>query len=74
LPNLLAGKSLVEERVQDKVNAHALFQSIQSLLEDEIKQEELNLEYLRIHQLLRKNANESAAQAVLNLITKRSKP
>ena len=69
LPNLLAGKSLVEEKVQNKVNAIELFDSITSLLQDENKQEKLNLEYLKIHRLLRKNANVAAAEAVLNLIT-----
>ncbi|PCJ40397.1 MAG: lipid-A-disaccharide synthase [SAR86 cluster bacterium] len=69
LPNLLAGKKLVEERVQKEVNAPALFHSLQKLLEDKNKQEQLNLEYLQIHQSLRKNANARAAEAVLSLIT-----
>jgi lipid-A-disaccharide synthase len=69
LPNLLAGKRLVEERVQNKVNAEALFQGIQSLLDDEEKQEQLNLEYLQIHQSLRKNANAAAAEAVLDSVS-----
>jgi len=71
LPNLLAGKKLVEERVQGEVNAEDLLQSLKSLLEDENKQEQVNLEYLKIHQSLRKNANASAAEAVLNLISVR---
>ncbi|MFL2840885.1 MAG: lipid-A-disaccharide synthase [Pseudohongiellaceae bacterium] len=69
LPNLLAGKKLVEERVQNEVNAPALFQSLQKLLEDKNKQAQLNLEYLQIHQSLRKHANAKAAEAVLHLIT-----
>ena len=72
LPNLLAGKVLVEEKVQSGVNAVALFHGIQTLLQDKNKQVELNLEYLQIHHLLRKNANARAAEAVLNLITQRS--
>lgn len=71
LPNLLAQKALVEERVQNEVNPTELCQSIQILLEDKNKQEQLNLEYLQIHQMLRKNANASAAEAVLNLISQR---
>ncbi|MDG2091303.1 MAG: lipid-A-disaccharide synthase [Gammaproteobacteria bacterium] len=69
LPNLLAGKVLVEEKVQSEVNAEALFHGIQALFQDKNKQVELNLEYLKIHRLLRKNANARAAEAVLNLIT-----
>jgi lipid-A-disaccharide synthase len=68
LPNLLAGKGLVEERVQNDVNAPALFQSIKILLEDKEKQEQLNTDFLKIHQALRKNANATAAESVLKLI------
>lgn len=68
LPNLLAGKRLVEERVQNEVNAEALFQGVQHLLEDKEKLQELSADYLEIHQTLRKNANTSAAEAVLTLI------
>lgn len=68
LPNLLAGKRLVEERVQNDVNAPALFQSIKILLEDKEKQEQLNTDFLKIHQALRKNANATAAESVLKLI------
>ena len=70
LPNLLAGKPLVEEKVQAGVNARALFESIGCLLEDEEKQHSLNREYTQIHQSLRKNANETAAKAISMLINK----
>ena len=69
LPNLLAGKKLVEERVQNEVNAPALMNSLHTLLEDEDKQKALNMEYLQIHQTLRRNANSKAAEAVLELIS-----
>ena len=55
---------------QDKTNLSiSLFQGIQSLLDDEEKQEQLNLEYLQIHQSLRKNANAAAAEAVLDSVS-----
>lgn len=69
LPNLLAGKPLVEERVQDDVNADALFHSIQKLLVDPDKQEQLNSDYLQIHHSLRKDANARAAEAVLGVLS-----
>lgn len=69
LPNLLAGKPLVEERVQDDVNADALFHSIQKLLVDPDKQEQLNSDYLQIHHSLRKDANATAAEAVLGVLS-----
>ena len=68
LPNLLAGKQLVEEKVQAEVNAASLYRSLIPLMEDRPRQESLNLAYQEIHQQLRQNASESAAKAVLELI------
>ncbi len=70
LPNLLAGKKLVEERVQDQVQAEALFESLQKLMQDQDQQALLNKQYSAIHQQLRRNANQSAADAVLSLVAK----
>ncbi len=53
LPNLLAGIALVEERVQHEVNASALFESVQHLMDDKEKQKQLSADYLKIHHTLR---------------------
>ena len=68
LPNLLAGKKLVAEKVQLDVEAESLYRDISRLLENKEAQASLNREYQEIHEQLRLSANERAAQAVLDLI------
>jgi lipid-A-disaccharide synthase len=68
LPNLLAGKKLVDELVQGEVNEDNLFNRIKELMEDEQKQEAIKKEYDKIHQTLRQNASKKAAQEILNLV------
>lgn len=70
LPNILAGKKLVDELVQDQVNADNLFSKLQELMNDQGKLESLKGEYTKIHHTLRQNANEKAAREVLDLIGK----
>lgn len=67
LPNLLAGKELVPELIQDDVTpeklAEALMQSFQ-------RGNELLEEYQRIHRMLSRDASNVAADAVLALVNK----
>lgn len=62
LPNLLAGRELVPERLQDKASPHLLAQELLQLLNK--PQEELLAEFRRIHLSLRLNANKIAVQAI----------
>ena len=69
LPNLLAGKALVEELVQQQVNPQALAAKAKALLlQPATEHEALLQEYTEIHLKLRKDANNKAAQAVLALL------
>jgi lipid-A-disaccharide synthase len=68
LPNLLAGKKLVAEKVQEDVDGDSLYRDLKKLLENREAQESLNQEFKQIHQQLQQSANEKAAQAVLELI------
>ena len=67
LPNLLAGKALVPEFIQDKATVENLGQAILGYLDEPSRVAELTGEFNRIHHTLRQQANESAAQAVLAL-------
>lgn len=67
LPNLLAGEKLVEELVQDQVEPRALADKMASLLQ-EGEQLALQSRYLAIHQTLRREASQRAADAVLALL------
>lgn len=71
LPNLLAGKKLVPEYSQSAVKSENLFPAVKHYLEEEHIEKSLHLEFLSIHQKLRLNASQQAAQAVLKLLCKR---
>ncbi|MDT8398089.1 MAG: lipid-A-disaccharide synthase [Pseudomonadales bacterium] len=73
LPNLLAGKKIVAEYLQNEVNADTLEPPLSALL---ARRELPGLleEYETIHQQLRRGASATAARAVLELLCKKQKP
>lgn len=67
LPNLLAGKGLVPELIQDQATPEKLAEALlDSLSKFEQDNDTLN-EFNRIHQLLALNAGDKAAEAVLSI-------
>ena len=72
LPNLLAGECLVEEITQNDICPEILTDKVLNLLNIENWQEKLKI-FDDIHQLLRKNANETAAQAVIDYLRSKGK-
>ena len=72
LPNLLAGEYLVEEITQNDVCAEILTPKLLKLLSDELWCNKLHV-FDDIHILLRQNANQSAAQAVIDYLKERGK-
>lgn len=73
LPNLLAGKVLVPEFLQDDATASNIGDAVLSLLADPEKTSELQREFAVIHHQLKKNASVMAAQAVADLIERESR-
>jgi lipid-A-disaccharide synthase len=67
LPNLLAGEKLVDELVQDQVEPHVLADKMYKLLQ-EGEQTALQSRYIAIHQVLRREASQRAADAIFGLI------
>ncbi len=67
LPNLLAGKKLIPEFVQEKANVDSIAESVMNLL-DSSNQSELIKQFTDIHYTLRQNANEKAALAILRIL------
>jgi len=67
LPNLLAGDYLVEEITQDDVCPEILTPKVLSLLTDDSWQDKLEI-FNDIHALLSQNADQTAAQAVLDYL------
>jgi lipid-A-disaccharide synthase len=68
LPNLLAGKQLVPEYIQDRVTVPNLVAEINSIFRNPAASEELLVEFETIHKSIRLNANRQAADSVLKLI------
>lgn len=68
LPNILAGRLLVPEMIQDKAEPEALFNELQPLLEGNSKEQTDN--FKAIHLALRQNASAKAAEATLKLINR----
>jgi len=68
LPNLLAGKEIVPECLQNKCRPEILGENIMKWLEDEIAVSALEKEFMGLHNLLRKNAGQVAANRVLQLL------
>ena len=67
LPNLLAGRDLVPEILQDRVTPESLGAAVLRWLDDPDARAGLAAEFCRIHQVLRRGADARAADAVLSL-------
>jgi lipid-A-disaccharide synthase len=67
LPNLLAGQKMVPELLQNAVTAENLFTEIDTLMASGSDRRAIVDTWRQIHRSLRRNANESAATAVLEL-------
>ncbi|WP_350306761.1 lipid-A-disaccharide synthase [Photorhabdus viridis] len=70
LPNLLSGKELVKELLQEKCQPQELADELLSLLQGSEKVEALKQTFLHLHESIRCHADEQAAQAVLELAGK----
>jgi lipid-A-disaccharide synthase len=71
LPNLLAGERLVPEFMQHEATPEKLAPALLDFLNYPEKTAALKTKFTEIHQQLRCDANHSAANAVLNLLTKK---
>jgi lipid-A-disaccharide synthase len=68
LPNLLAGRELVPERLQEDVRADVLGPLLLAQLDDHTLRAQLVAEFHAIHQTLRRDASARAATALLDLL------
>ena len=67
LPNLLAGRELVKELLQDECQPQALAEALKPLLADGKTSHDMHETFRALHQQIRCNADEQAADAVLEL-------
>ncbi len=68
LPNLLSGKRLVPEYIQDDVTVSNLRAEILSFFDGDQSTDDLLSEFQTLHEALRKNASVTAATAISTLI------
>ncbi|HWS40459.1 MAG TPA: lipid-A-disaccharide synthase [Arenimonas sp.] len=68
LPNILSGKTLVTELIQEDCNVKTVTQAMQDVLSDTYDVEKLQQQFLDIHLVLKKKAANQAAEAVLSLV------
>ncbi|HYQ71025.1 MAG TPA: lipid-A-disaccharide synthase [Gammaproteobacteria bacterium] len=67
LPNLLAGRPLVRELIQDEVTAENLGREILALIQNPVRAQEIAGVFAQIHQDLRRDASRQAADIVLEM-------
>lgn len=68
LPNILAGRSVVPELLQDKATPAALADELLRMISDKSRIAEIQSEFREIHRQLRQNAGEKAADVVLGQV------
>ncbi|MCF6225833.1 MAG: lipid-A-disaccharide synthase [Xanthomonadales bacterium] len=69
LPNILAGKKLVPEFVQDQASPENLANAVLDWLEHPEKQQQAKQEFHNIHLQLRQDASKNAVTAIHDLLT-----
>lgn len=68
LPNVLAGRFIVPELLQHDAVPEKLAATLLQMLKDKSQIADIQTEFCRMHELLRQNTEEKAAQAVLSFI------
>lgn len=68
LPNLLAGRGLVPELLQDRARVESLTEAVLEALADDDARAQLITEFENLHLSLRRQASERAAEALAGLV------
>lgn len=68
LPNVLAGRFVVPELLQHDAVPEKLAAALLQMLDDKSRIADIQAEFYRIHEVLRQNTEEKAAQAVLSFV------
>ncbi|MGB4811302.1 MAG: lipid-A-disaccharide synthase [Methylophilaceae bacterium] len=68
LPNILANRFVVPELLQDDATAENIAQTCIQILNNKNQLDDIKSEFLKIHQLLRQNTNEKAAEVILSYL------
>lgn len=71
MPNVLAGRFIVPEFMQDQATPENLAQAVRTWLEDKEARDSLRAEFTRMHLELRQNTAQLASQTVIDLLQAR---
>jgi lipid-A-disaccharide synthase len=71
MANLLVGRELAPEFLQDRCRADLMGPAVLSLLDDPLRQAEIEAAYGEVHLRLKQNAAARAAEAILALVDRR---
>ena len=71
MPNVLAGRFIVPEFMQDQATPENLAQAVCTWLDDKAGRENLTVEFTRMHLELRQNTAQLASEAVIELLKAR---
>ncbi|MEJ6656189.1 MAG: lipid-A-disaccharide synthase [Pseudomonas sp.] len=74
LPNLLAGREVAPEFLQDDATPDAMGQALLARLGATPEREQTEAVFMELHQMLRRDADRSAAAAVLELLHSKERP
>jgi lipid-A-disaccharide synthase len=74
LPNILAGRALVPELLQDAATPDALADALLGELDKAARDPEYLAAFRQLHQALRRDANARAADAVVGLLQTQVNP
>ncbi|SDR81338.1 lipid-A-disaccharide synthase [Halopseudomonas litoralis] len=74
LPNLLAGREVAPEFLQDDATPEAMGQALLARLGATPEREQTEAVFMELHQMLRRDADRSAAAAVLELLQRKGRP
>jgi lipid-A-disaccharide synthase len=72
IPNLLAGEPLIPEFVQEQVQVEPLAEALRELLASPERRTSVIAQFATLHEQLRCNASERAADSVVELLTARA--
>ena len=73
LPNLLAAREVAPEFLQDAATPEAMGAALLERLQPTDTREQVMADYLRLHQMLRRDADQAAADAVSELLSARGR-
>ncbi|NOX43174.1 MAG: lipid-A-disaccharide synthase [Gammaproteobacteria bacterium] len=74
LPNLLSSETLIKELIQEDITPDAIAEYLQVLFDNPEKIKYMKDKFTEIHHTLKKNASDTAAKAILELIKITQKP